>query len=116
MNAVRRAYVAELEKKLTIDSVSQSSMESREGPEYAFNLPLLEDELVRIAQLSSEPKNVIVSMMFFLPGRHAGSNGDVHEIIEEAKSKHPNLQVTMTPLVGESKSLAQIINQRIQSK
>ena len=52
-------------------AVEASSMERREGTEYDFNEPLLEN------LLGSEgfEKDVVLSMLFISPGRHAGPGG-----------------------------------------
>ena len=52
--------------------VIASSMERRSGAEYDFNEPLLESVLER-----PELDSVIVSLLFFSEGRHAGPDGDI---------------------------------------
>ena len=76
--------------------VTACSMERREGAEYDFNEPLLEDLL----GTQGYEEKVIVSMLFAGPGRHAGARGDVAEISEAAKLKNPRLEAEMTALVG----------------
>ena len=69
-------------------------MERREGEEYAFNEPLLEN------LLGSEGfrRDVVLSMLFISPGRHAGPGGDIAQICEEAEKTHPGLRTFMSDL------------------
>lgn len=71
------------------------SMERREGPEYAFNEPLLATALSRCTG------NVTILMLFVLPGRHAGPGGDIETI---AKAHAPeSIQVRISPLLNNPK-------------
>lgn len=76
--------------------VTACSMERREGREYDFNEPLLENLL----GTQGFEEKVIVSMLFAGPGRHAGAHGDVADICLAAKLKSPQLDAEMTGLVG----------------
>jgi sirohydrochlorin ferrochelatase len=80
------------------------SMERREGPEYAFNEPLLATALQRA------PGDVIILMLFLLPGRHAGPDGDVATIAKEHAK--PGAQVRMSPLLAKHPSMSQLIAKR----
>ena len=62
---------------------STCSMERREGDEFAFNDPLLEQVLAKWGRLGVE--QVVLAMFFLLPGRHAGKNGDLVEICNDAE-------------------------------
>ena len=98
VNAVR-ALVAKQLQELLADKMCQvtaCSMERREGAEYDFNEPLLENLL----GTESYRDRVIVSMLFAGPGRHAGELGDVADICGEARQKSPHLETEMTALVG----------------
>jgi sirohydrochlorin ferrochelatase len=98
VNAVRALVAKQLEELLADrrSCVTACSMERREGAEYDFNQPLLENLL----GTDGYQERVIVSMLFAGPGRHAGAQGDVAEICSEAQQKHPQLETRMTALVG----------------
>ena len=70
VNKVRNHVAGQLAEVLKdcVSVVVASSMERREGDEYAFNEPLLENLL---GQEKFE-KDVVLSMLFISPGRHAG--------------------------------------------
>ncbi|WP_026292841.1 sirohydrochlorin chelatase [Rubritalea marina] len=74
------------------------SMERREGAEYDFNEPLLENLL----GTDGFAGKVMVSMLFAGPGRHAGEGGDVAEICGEAQKKWPSLDAQMSGLLGDA--------------
>lgn len=93
--------------------VEQAVMERRAGKEYDFNGELLESWLRQQAQQGVT--NVIVAMLFFLPGRHAGPNGDVAEICDGVVKEFPNLRYTITPLIGEHPLLLDILKDRINA-
>lgn len=59
------------------DELFACSMERRDGPEYDFNEPLLE------GALQQAKGDAVILMLFLLPGRHAGSDGDVATIAKE---------------------------------
>ena len=88
--------------------VIPSSMERREGDEYAFNEPLLEN----VIGATGFQDEIIVSMLFASPGRHAGPGGDVAEICEEAAGKHENLKWVMTDLCATHDGLIDILAER----
>ena len=86
VNMVRRAVAKQLGECLSKSSfvVQECSMERRDGREFDFNEPLLED-------LLQEPEfgdGVIVSPLFFSKGRHAGPGGDIDSICT-ASPTHP---------------------------
>ncbi|MEM9080463.1 MAG: cobalamin biosynthesis protein CbiX [Verrucomicrobiota bacterium] len=88
--------------------VTACSMERREGNEYAFNEPLLEN-LIGTEGFQDE---VIVSMLFASPGRHAGPGGDVAQICTEAAEAHPNLKWHMTDLVASHDGIIDLLAER----
>ena len=92
----------------------QAAMERREGPEYDFNGPLLQDLLETLAR-ENEPVNVAISMLFISPGRHAGTGGDIAGICEQAMQNHPGLTVHVSPLVGDSPILIDILFDRLHA-
>ena len=57
---------------------------------------------------------VIVSMLFASPGRHAGPGGDVAKICEEAAESHPELQWQMTELVAAHDGIIDILADRFE--
>jgi sirohydrochlorin ferrochelatase len=89
-------------------NVSPCSMESRGGTQYAYNKPLLEDLL----GTDGYDKDVIISMLFASPGRHAGPGGDVAEICDNVHQKHPGLSTYMTELVATHPGLIDLLAER----
>ncbi len=79
VTACRNALAASLRKELGLkpEELIACSMERREGAEYDFNEPLLEDAL------QSAKGDAVILMLFLLPGRHAGPDGDVATIAKE---------------------------------
>ena len=91
--------------------VGPCSMERREGPEYDYNEPLLE----RLLGQPGYQNDVIVSMLFLQPGRHAGAGGDVAEICEAAEAACPGLRTHMTDLVGTHPGLIDLLTERLEA-
>lgn len=91
--------------------VDQACMEKRAGPEYDFNGDLLEDYLKEQAEKGNN--NIVVAMLFFLPGRHAGECGDIQEICDNVISDFPELQISITPLISEHELLLSILHDRL---
>ena len=85
-------------------------MERREGEEYDFNEPLLE----RVIGAKGFQDEVIVSMLFASPGRHAGSGGDVAQICEKSAADHANLRWCMTDLVAKHGGLIDLLAERFE--
>lgn len=108
-----RKHLAEATKQClpTHIKLDQAVMERREGKEYDFNGDLLEDYLIQQAQQGIT--SVVVIMMFFLPGRHAGPNGDVVEICQNVMDQYPQLSVSISPLISEHPLLIDILAQRL---
>ena len=90
--------------------VTACSMERRDGDEYAFNEPLLE----RVIGTEGFQKEVLVSMLFASPGRHAGPGGDVAEICGEAAGKFSELRWRMTDLVAGHDGIIDILADRFK--
>ena len=116
---VRNHLASQVRKLLPEDefpTVLPCSMERREGDEYAFNEPLLEN----IIGSEHFRKEIIVSMLFASPGRHAGPGVDVAQICKEAAEEHPELRWKMTELVaghdGIIELLAMRFHQGLESK
>lgn len=93
--------------------VDQAVMERREGKEYDFNGDLLATWLRQ--QAGQGVTDVIVAMLFFLPGRHAGPRGDVEEICDSVVKDYPQLNYTITPLISNHPSLLEILKDRLQA-
>ena len=106
VNMVRRAVAKQLGECLSKSSfvVQECSMERRDGREFDFNEPLLED-------LLQEPEfgdGVIVSPLFFSKGRHAGPGGDIDSICT-ASPAHP---LFLANPIGLHPNLVKLLVQR----
>jgi sirohydrochlorin ferrochelatase len=86
------------------DELIACSMERREGAEYDFNEPLLEDAL---QQAKGE---AVILMLFLLPGRHAGGDGDVATIVKEHAPE--GLRWKLSPLIGTHPALPALLFRR----
>ena len=106
VNRVREAVAGQLAECLGMP-VTGCSMERREGPEYAFNEPLLES-------LGGNGGVMIAAMFFLLPGRHAGKNGDVAEICRGLEASGAFSRVVRTPLLAEHPDLVSILDRRLR--
>ena len=102
------AQVRELLSEDQFPLVIPSSMERREGDEYAFNEPLLEN----VIGAEGFQKEIIVSMLFASPGRHAGPGGDVAQICKEAAEKYPDLKWHMSDLVAGHDGIIELLAER----
>jgi sirohydrochlorin ferrochelatase len=94
-------------------TVAQAVMERRAGREYDFNGPLLEQWLAE--QAESGNTEVIIAMLFFLPGRHAGPCGDVESICRGVAERHPQLRYTITPLIADHPLLLDLLTDRMRA-
>lgn len=86
------------------DELIACSMERREGADYDFNEPLLEDAL---QQAKGE---AVILMLFLLPGRHAGGDGDVATIVKEHAPA--DLRWKLSPLLGTHPALPALLRKR----
>lgn len=93
-----------------VSRVTAASMERRQGDEYRFADPLLENVL---GQAGFREGDVVVSMMFLSPGRHAGEGGDVSAICRTAEEANPGLRVRMTGLAGDHPGLIDLLAERV---
>jgi sirohydrochlorin ferrochelatase len=112
VTAVRDLVARQLARRLgpRVRAVAACSMERRDGPEYAFNEPLL------AALLDAPPFNagpVVVAMLFLSPGRHAGPGGDVAQICAAAQARHPGLRPIRTGLLGDRPELIPLLADRL---
>ncbi|WP_269527191.1 sirohydrochlorin chelatase [Coraliomargarita parva] len=92
--------------------VLASSMERREGPEYAFNEPLLE----RMYEVDpSAGGSLLAALFFLLPGRHAGPEGDIARMLGGLVARGAYTQAEITPLLSEHPLLLEILEDRLKS-
>lgn len=94
-----------------IARLGAASMERREGDEYRFSEPLLEN-LLRTDGFNRG--KVIIAMLFLSPGRHAGPGGDVAEICQAAEQESPGLHTRITGLIGDHPSLITVLLDRLR--
>lgn len=110
---VRENIVAGLQETLSpAIKLEQAVMERREGEEYDFNGPLLEQWLSN--KVAQGVEQIMVVLLFFLPGRHAGPGGDIETICKNALQQYPDLCITLTPLIGEHPMLISILHSRLK--
>jgi len=109
---VRKHIAQSVQDLLSADaSLEQAVMERREGSEYDFNGDLLENWLKQKVQ--SGATSVIVILMFFLAGRHAGADGDIAEICNSVMKEHPELKISISPLISEHPKFLSILESRL---
>ncbi|MBT3668493.1 MAG: cobalamin biosynthesis protein CbiX [Opitutae bacterium] len=92
---------------------STCSMERRGGDRYSFNEPLLKTLLLKWGQEGS--RDVVVALFFLLPGRHAGKNGDIDEICDEATAMFPQMKIYQTKPLGEHEIVFSILKEKLES-
>lgn len=118
VNEVRNLVCAQLKNELggKFGPVKASSMERREGSEYNFNEPLLENLLGS----SGFDGDVVVALLFNAPGRHAGKDGDITQICARAESSNEGLRTFISdPFTsddGALKLLAKRLRQGLSGK
>ncbi len=108
-----RNFLAGQLKVLLGDEVAvleASSMERREGEEYDFNEPLLENLL----GTEGFERNVVLLMLFISPGRHAGPGGDIAQICEAAEKQHPGLRTVMSDLFATHPAVVPLLAKRFR--
>ncbi len=113
VTAVRKYLAKAVEKKLANGiKIEQAVMERREGKEYLFNGELLKNCLIEKAKAGE--RTAIVSLLFFLAGRHAGAGGDIEAICHGVMSDYPKINILICPLISEHKKLVSILSARLQ--
>ncbi|EDY83102.1 sirohydrochlorin cobaltochelatase, putative [Verrucomicrobiia bacterium DG1235] len=110
----RNRVAAQVEALLEgrVSSVSAASMERREGSEYDFNEPLLERALENAC--SAGWKRLVLSYLFFSPGRHAGPGGDIDQIVADSRFAREGGVVDCASLVGKSPLLVPLLARRYE--
>lgn len=110
--ACRDLVAAQLQEILAgrVEEVIAASMERREGSEYDFNEPLLGTALEAARERGWE--TVLLSYLFFSPGRHAGPGGDIDGIVADSQFARDGGRVISLPLVGESEKLIPLLAKR----
>jgi sirohydrochlorin ferrochelatase len=112
VTAVRRHLAEGLRERLGhVIELTEAVMERRQGPEYDFNGPLLEQALEQMGRRDSA-NPIALSMLFVSPGRHAGPGGDIEQICTRVQRPYPNLRIQVSPLVGEHPGLVDILETR----
>ena len=106
VTACRNALATSLRNELGLkpEELIACSMERREGAEYDFNEPLLEHAL------QNAKGDAVILMLFLLPGRHAGGDGDVATIAKEHAPA--GLRWKLSPLLGTHPALPALLFRR----
>ena len=94
-----------------VSGFSTCSMERRDGEEYDFNEPLLENLL---AQKKEDYEEMLVAQLFLSPGRHAGEGGDLDRICSSFADSSPSHRLARTDLLGTHPSVIEILADRIE--
>lgn len=113
VTAAREAVRGAMDQLLKSDPatgaiVTTCCMERREGPEYDFNGPLLEDALLRVPSNS----RVAVALLFLQEGRHAGPGGDIATIVEGVKAKRPDMTIVTSKVLAGHPALVTLLLER----
>ena len=94
---------------LDVDRVGVASMERRPEPEFAFNEPLLA-ECLRTPPF--DRGEVVVTLQFLAPGRHAGGAGDIAEICAQAEKERPGLRTYRAEPIGQDPRVVAVLADR----
>ncbi|MCU7848721.1 MAG: cobalamin biosynthesis protein CbiX [Candidatus Thiodiazotropha sp. (ex Lucinoma kastoroae)] len=94
--------------------LQEAVMERRSGTQFDFNGELLEQVLERAA-LASINNPIVLSLLFLLPGRHAGSDGDIASICLDIEQRHPGLSIHTSQLVSDHPVLVDILYDRLKT-
>ncbi len=112
VNKVRNLLADQLRAVLggSVSAVAASSMGRREGAEYDFNEPLLENLL----GTPGFDGDVVLAMLFNSPGRHAGPGGDIAQICAAAEGRCGGLRTYMSDLVGAHSGVTELLARRYE--
>lgn len=112
VNRVRNFLAGQLRGLLDGEAraVEPSSMERREGAEYDYNEPLLEN-LLGSGEFTGD---VVLSMLFMSPGRHAGPGGDIAQICEASEKRHQGLRTFMSDLFATHPGAVELLARRFR--
>jgi sirohydrochlorin ferrochelatase len=112
VHRVREEVGEELKERMAdrISGFSTCSMERREGDEYDFNEPLLENLL---DEKKEEYEEMLVAQLFLSPGRHAGEGGDLDRICSSFADSSSSHRLVRTDLLGTHPSVLEILLERI---
>ncbi|MFW6258102.1 MAG: sirohydrochlorin chelatase [Halochromatium sp.] len=114
VSAVRHWLAGRLEILARGDyQLGEAAMERRAGAKYAFNGALLAEALAAIGQQQGQAR-VVIGMQFIGPGRHAGRDGDIERICQQARDRFPGLDIALSPLVGEDEALIDLLVERAE--
>jgi len=92
--------------------LEQAVMERRVDKKYDFNGDLLKDWILK--KVKEGETSVVVILMFFLPGRHAGEGGDIVEICNSVMDEHPGFKICISPLITEHPAFISILEKRLK--
>lgn len=95
------AVALRAELGLAAQELIACSMERRDGPDYAFNEPLL------ASALAGCKGDIVILMLFIQPGRHAGVAGDVATIVTEHVPA--GVRWKLSPLLGVHPALPALL-------
>jgi len=107
--SAREAVRVDLQHKLCCE-VSGCCMERREGPDYDFNGPLLEDALMALP----EGTRADIALLFLQEGRHAGPGGDIAGIVADVMGKRQDLTIRTTQVLAGHPALVQLLLRRLK--
>ena len=112
VHRVREEVGEELKERMkdNISGFSTCSMERRDGEEYDFNEPLLENLLAEKRETFEE---MLVAQLFLSPGRHAGEGGDLDRICSSFANSSPSRRLVRTDLLGLHPLIIEILCERI---
>lgn len=113
VTAARDAVAADVRALLgdAAAEVVACSMERRDGAEYDFNEPLLDRLLARDGWRDGP---LVVALLFVAPGRHAGPDGDVAQIVRAARGGDVR-EVSFTRVLGDHPRLVEILADRVRA-
>ncbi len=113
VHRVREEVGDELKKRMAerISGFSTCSMERRDGEEYDFNEPLLENLL---DEKKEEFEEMLVAQLFLSPGRHARKGGDLDLICNSFADLSPSRRLVRTDLLGTHPLVIETLVERIE--